>query len=219
MCGGPVFLCMISDWQFWFRCTYCGSARPWAGHICFLPAKRFYRRDTLFFASTNNSQAPSFPTCQTNRRMKLTVWKCFLATVPFISLKKGTVARKHFHTVSFMRLFVWHVGKEGACELFVLAKTRICLPTSRRPRKALLFIKNTRKSSSLARRLRQNGNEREREGGGGGGGVGSWETSSKTNWLEGPHWIKDTDRFIKKTISFLDLLARTNPVVKVSVGE
>ena len=27
----------------------------------------------------------------------------------------------------------------------------------------------------------------------GGGGVGSRETSSKTNWLEGPHWIKDTD--------------------------
>ena len=29
--------------------------------------------------------------------------------------------------------------------------------------------------------------ERERWGGGGGGEVGSRETSSKTNWLEGPH--------------------------------
>ena len=34
----------------------------------------------------------------------------------------------------------------------------------------------------------RNGNERERERGE--GGVGSRETSSKTNWLEGPHWIK-----------------------------
>ena len=32
----------------------------------------------------------------------------------------------------------------------------------------------------------RNGNEREREGGGGAE-VGSRETSSKTNWLEGPH--------------------------------
>ena len=41
----------------------------------------------------------------------------------------------------------------------------------------------------------RNGNEREREREreGGGGGVGSRETSSKTNRLEGPHWIKDTD--------------------------
>ena len=35
--------------------------------------------------------------------------------------------------------------------------------------------------------------ERERERGGGGGGRdGSREMSSKRNWLEGPHWIKDT---------------------------
>ena len=45
----------------------------------------------------------------------------------------------------------------------------------------------TRKSSSLAKRLRQNGNEREKGVGEEGGGVGSRETSSKTNWLEGPH--------------------------------
>ena len=37
----------------------------------------------------------------------------------------------------------------------------------------------------------RNRNERERERGGGEW-TGSRETSSKTNWLEGPHWIKDT---------------------------
>ena len=43
------------------------------------------------------------------------------------------------------------------------------------------------------RRGRERERERERERGtrSGSGGWQSWETSSKTNWLEGPQWIKD----------------------------
>ena len=51
---------------------------------------------------------------------------------------------------------------------------------------------NTRKSLSFAKRLRQKWEWERERGGGGGKWPGSRETSSKTNWLEGPHWIKDT---------------------------
>ena len=45
--------------------------------------------------------------------------------------EKGIVARKHFHTISFVRLLVWHVGKEGGSLCIVCIRKKlgyICRP-------------------------------------------------------------------------------------------
>ena len=67
------------------------------------------------------------------------------------------------------------------------ANLKKCSGRSAQHRKSGHCLLCVKKSSSFTKRLRQEW-EWERERGGG----GSRETSSKTNWLEGPHWIKDT---------------------------
>ena len=85
------------------------------------------------------------------------------------------------------------------------------LPTHREARKSLSFVSQMA-SSGMGMR------ERGRREGGGGRGVGFRETSSKTNWLEGPHWI--TKKHIpRRPCCSLELNRRSGATVPNREGE